>query len=113
MTESQSRYSIVERLTKTKLDIMSAKAQIDDEVKSKEQKVEGLKKDLKDWKEDIKQELIKTERDKERQIERVEEEAGNAKQKKESKEKTFDAKISAIDEALRKIEEISKTAPTN
>ena len=38
MSESQSRYSIVERLTRTKLDIMSAKSELDDGVKRLEEK---------------------------------------------------------------------------
>jgi len=38
MGESQSRYSIVERLTQTKLDIMGAKSELKEEAKHKEQK---------------------------------------------------------------------------
>lgn len=113
MGESQSRYSIVERLTRTKLDIMSAKSKIDEEVKSREQKVESLKKELKDWKEDIQQDIVRTERDKQRKIEYAEKEFENARFRKESKEKTFDEKIQSINEALKRIEEISKTALNN
>lgn len=44
MAESQSRYSIVERLTKKKLELMSSKSSLKQDVKSKEQKIGKLKK---------------------------------------------------------------------
>ena len=40
MSESQSRYSIVERLTQKKLEIMGSKSSIKEDVKRKEQKIE-------------------------------------------------------------------------
>ena len=46
MSESQSRYSIVERLTQMKLDIISEKLDLEADVKQKQQKVEQLKKSL-------------------------------------------------------------------
>ena len=46
MGESQSRYSIVERLTQKKLDLISQKLELDEEVKVKAQKAEQLKKYL-------------------------------------------------------------------
>ena len=39
MGESQSRYSIVERLTQVKLDIITAKSDLKEELKHKEQKI--------------------------------------------------------------------------
>lgn len=46
MSESQSRYSIVERLTQTKLDIMTAKSTLKEEPQHKEQRIAELKKDV-------------------------------------------------------------------
>jgi len=46
MSESQSRYSIVERLIKRKLEIMSSKSNLKEDVKKKEQKIGKLKKEL-------------------------------------------------------------------
>ena len=63
MTESQSRYSIVERLTERKLAIMSSKSKLQEELKTKEQKIEELKKDLGNWETDI-EEDVKRERTK-------------------------------------------------
>ena len=53
MSESQSRYSIVERLTQKKLDIISEILELDEEVRIKELKLEQLKKEFGDWKGDI------------------------------------------------------------
>ena len=112
MSESQSRYSIVERLTQKKLDIISEKFELDENLKTKQQKVGQLKKDFSDWEKDNQQDIERTKRLKQREIEKAEIESANANQIKAAKEKSFDEKISAIDKALERIEEISKTSPT-
>jgi biopolymer transport protein ExbB/TolQ len=112
MSESQSRYSIVERLTQMKLDIISAKLELDEDLKTKQQKSEQLKKDLNDWENDIQQDTERIKRLKKREIERSEIEHENAKERKKSKETAFDEKIQSIEKALERIEEISKTSPT-
>lgn len=113
MSESQSRYSIVERLTQKKIDIFSESLELDDDVKTKEQKVEQLKKDLSDWENDIQQDIERTKRLKQREIEKSEISSENSKQRKTAKENSLKEKIKAIDRALERIEEISKTSPTN
>lgn len=113
MSESQSRYSIVERLTQRKLEIMSEKLELDDDLKRKEQKVELLKKELSDWEDDIQQDMEKTRRLKQREIEKSEISSENARNRKTAKEESLKEKISAIDKALERIEEISKTSSTN
>ena len=55
MSESQSRYSIVERLTNTKLEVMESKARLEEDLKQKDFETEDLKKQLNDWSEDIKE----------------------------------------------------------
>ena len=112
MSESQSRYSIVERLTQAKLEIISQDLELDEDVKLKEQKVEQLKKDLSDWENDIQQDIERTKRLKQREIEKAEILSENAKQRKTAKEESLKEKISAIEKALERIEEISKTSPT-
>jgi seryl-tRNA synthetase len=112
MSESQSRYSIVERLTEKKLHIISEKLELDEELKIKQQEVEQLKKDLNDWEKDIQKDIERTRRAKQRTIEMAEISSENAKQIKAAKEKAFDDKIKAIELALNRIEEISKTSPT-
>jgi len=113
MSESQSRYSIVERLTQKKLDIISEKLELDEDLKKKQQKVGQLKKELSDWDKDNQQDIERTRRLKQREIEKSEIESANANQIKSATEKSFDEKIQAIERALERIEEISKTSPTN
>ena len=113
MSESQSRYSIVERLTQKKLDIMSEILELDEEVKGKNLRVEQLKKDLSEWESNIQQDTDRTRRLKQREIEKAETSSDNAEQRKNAKEEALKEKISAVDNALERIEEISKTSPTN
>ena len=112
MSESQSRYSIVERLTRTKLDIMSAKSDLSQELKVKEQKVSDLEKDYKNWLEDIEEDIKRQKRIKEREIEDAKRDYQNALDRQKVKEKVYDEKIDAINIALQSVEEISKTTPT-
>ncbi len=112
MSESQSRYSIVERLTQTKLDIISQKLELDEDVKLKLQKIEQLKKELEDWENDIQNDTERTKRLKQREIEKAEILSENAKQRKTAKENALNEKINSVDKALERIEEISKTSPT-
>lgn len=111
MSESQSRYSIVERLTQTKLEIISAKSQLDADITSKQQAVDEAEEELKDWEASIKSENERQKREKQRTIEKLERDAKNAVQRKKIKEDTYDKKIAAIDKALEQIQKISETAP--
>ena len=113
MSESQSRYSIVERLTQMKLDIISEKLDLEADVKQKQQKVEQFKKELTDWENDIQQDIERGRRLKKREIEKTAMESENAKERENAKEEALNEKIEAIDKALERIEEISKTSPTN
>ncbi len=112
MGESQSRYSIVERLTQVKLGIMTAKSELKEELTHKQQKIEELKKDVDNWSKDIEEDIRRERRTKERQIEKAQQEHHNMKERIIEKEKTYDSKINAIETALKSIEEISKTSPT-
>ena len=112
MAESQSRYSIVERLTTRKLEIMGSKAKLKEEVKELEQEIEKLKKDLENWKKDVQEDIKREQRKKEVEIERASQDHVNAKEQMKNKEGVFDEQIKAIEKALHSIEEISKTSPT-
>jgi len=112
MSESQSRYSIVERLTRSKLDIMTSKSKLKEEVISKEQKVQDLKKDLDNWKQDYKTEKARLEREKTIQIEKAERDLVSTNKLLDNKEKDFNEKVGVLDKSLTSIEEISKTSPT-
>src|SRR3989338_349785 len=106
LAESQSRYSIVERLTEMKIKIISERLDLDSNLKLKQQKVDQLKKELTDWESDIQQDTERNKRLKQREIERFGIESENAKERKKAKEEALNEKISAIDNALERIEEI-------
>lgn len=112
MGESQSRYSIVERLTQTKLDIMTAKSELKESLKHKEQKIEELKKDFDNWNRDITEDVNRERRSKERDIQKAQQEYQNTKERLAEKESVYEEKLQAINDALKSIEEISKTSPT-
>lgn len=110
MSESQSRYSIVERLTNTKLGVIESKARLEEDLKQKDFEIEDLKKQLNDWSEDIKEVVSREHRNKERKIQDAERNYKNSKQHLETKRKVFDDKLKEIDDALKSIEEISRSA---
>jgi hypothetical protein len=110
MSESQSRYSIVERLTKEKLEIISAKSNLDSDITVKKQAVDEAKADLSDWEKNIKSDVEELRQKKKREIEKLERAAKNAAEKKKIKANTYEEKIKAINEALVQIQQISETA---
>jgi len=112
MSESQSRYSIVERLTRTKLDIMSDKSNLKEEVTTKRQKITDLEKDLANYLEDYEVTKQREERQRKINIEKAQRDLKNAEERLSAKEKVLDDKIKTIEDSLKSIEEISKTSPT-
>ena len=102
MGESQSRYSIVERLTQKKLDIISENLELDDDVKGKEQRVGQLKKDLSDWEDDIQQDLEKTRRLKQRELERCKK-LDDLKPQRDIFEEIFKKKMSDLIEVEKRV----------
>ncbi len=112
MGESQSRYSIVERLTSKKLDIISARSELKEQIRDREQYVEKLKKELENWKKDVQEDTKREQRRKELEIERSLQEVENAKSQMKEKDALYEEQIKAVNVALQSIEEISKTSPT-
>jgi len=113
MSESQSRYSIVERLTDKKLELMNQKAGLKAEVTNCELRAAKSKNDLENWKKDIQEDIKRSQRQKEIEIERANQDAKDARARLSDKEKSFDEQIKAVENAINSIEEISKTAPSN
>jgi len=112
MTQSQSRYSIVERLTQTKLDIMEEKAGMKNQLRQLEQNISGLQKDLENWEKDVKEDIKRTRRQKELQIQNATKKFQDFEDHMKDVEKSIEERIKTIDVALASIEEISKTSPT-
>ncbi len=113
MAESLSRYSIVERWTERKLEIMKSKSNLKEQLKEKEQKIEEHEKDFQNWEIDVEENIKREKREKQRAIEKAKQEYQNVKERMSEKEKVYDEQIKAIEKALSSIEEISKTSPTN
>jgi len=112
MSESQSRYSIVERLTQKKLEIMNSKSKLKADTKGKEQRIDKLGKELENWKKDVQEDIKREQRKKELEVEKAVQEFDNTKEQMSEKENVYNEQIKAIEESLKSIEEISKTSPT-
>lgn len=112
MSESQSRYSIVERLTSRKLDIMSAKAELDDGLRNKQTNLNSLEQDYKDWLGDIEENIKRDKRSKEKKILNAKNIVKNTKERIIEKQKVYDEKIKALELALKSIQQISKSQST-
>ena len=113
MSELQSRYSIVERLTKKKLEIISSKTNLAEEVEDAKHNIEKLRSELENWEMNIKQDNERTKREKQRKIKEAEIEANDITNRKSAIENSLNEQIKTIDEALEKIQKISETAPQN
>lgn len=108
MGESQSRYSIVERLIAKKLDIMTAKFQLADEIRKAEQTVDSLRSSIEDKKQSYQDDCDREKRTLDWDLENAEKKVANLKERQSDKERMFDAKLKTIEEALKILEDISK-----
>jgi hypothetical protein len=111
-SSSQSRYSIVERLTDKKLTILTLITQLDMRISDREQKLAISKKNAADYEIEAKAEVEKTKRDKQRYVEMCEHELKCEKDNKEKTKKSYENQLIEIDKALIAIQKISETAPT-
>jgi len=85
---------------------MSAKTDLMDGITKSEQKLKTLKADVEEDKKVVQDEADKQKRELDRALRVAEQEVINLKERKESKEALYDAKIEAIDAALKQLEEI-------
>jgi len=110
MGESQSRYSICERLTMMKLDILDNKLHLTKEIADKKQEITEKDKELANWKKIVSEDINRMENGKTFEISKMQAKVDFLENSKESKEEAFNLKIAEIDKALVRIESISKTA---
>lgn len=121
MSESQSRYSIVANLTKSKLDLMSAKHEVTDNIEVAKQRYENLKEQQKIKEEQIKKDLkvqiehyTREAEDARRglilELAKTEQTFKNLESRKSDKIKLYEEKITAIDAALEQLKIISETS---
>ena len=105
--ESQSRYSIVE-----KLEILDRKNMLSSNIKADEQKLANKELELQNWEKDIAEDVPRTKRVKQQEIDRLKSDIKNEKELMTDKQKHFDSQIDELDKALEAIQLISKDAPT-
>ena len=113
MGESQSRYSIVERLTKQKLNIMGSKASLKSKVTIAKQEHENYESEMEVMKEEHKQEYNSNVKKIDFELTKIKQRAKNLAERKKDEEELLDSQIKAIDEALKQIEDISKSQSTD
>jgi len=110
MSESMSRYSIIERLTDKKLALMEEKGKILESIELKKQKLEEMKSSLNEWESNITMEVDLARSSKTRQISVLSDVIDNLVLSVGEKEKLVESKIKALDKSLAQIQEISKSA---
>ena len=104
---SQSRYSIVERLTTQKLEVMETKQKIESDIEAKRLQVKQLKQNLVKKKHELDEDLNRYKEDIEQTIDLLEQEIAGSEKTKTSKSALCDAKIKELDAALKSIATIS------
>ena len=112
LMESQSRYSIVERLTDRKVQLTSQKFAVDDEIRTKEEALAACRIEFENWKKDIADETAKESRQKQQEIAQTERALANLRERAPSKKKLYEEQIAQVSDALASIEKISADAPT-
>ena len=111
MSESQSRYSIVANLTNTKLALMDQRDSLDNALLEAQQEHQQAEHNAKADKEALKNEYLKRCTKVDRDVKELKFKAENLKKGLTDKKSSINKKISEIDNALKKLEEISKTSP--
>jgi len=110
MSESQSRYSIVERCLQNKLDILDDKLQLAKDIEDKKQELIAKTKEFNTWEKIVQEDVAREKNVKEVDIMKLQAKIDFLEANKEARENAFDLKIAEIDKAMERIETISKTA---
>lgn len=112
MSDSQSRYSIIERLTNTKLELMNQENEIDNEITNAENKTKYLAKELTTLKDQLNKQVENEMKRKEKELEQSKDEVAILKAKKTSISQILNKKLTEIERAIKAVEDVSKSALT-
>ena len=112
MSESQSRYSIVERLTSQKIGLIDNENKIDADIESLKRNIEIKNEKLEDYKEEAQEDIKREIRNKEIEIKDYRDTLEFRKSQKGAQVEAVTKKIEQIDQALKTIQKISETAPS-
>lgn len=104
---SQSRYSIVERLTTQKLEVMEEKQRIEGDIEAKKVQIKQLTNNINKKKQEIDKDFKYFEQNVSQSIDTLNQEIASLEKGKNSKSKLCDDKIREIDNALKAIQDIS------
>ena len=110
MGESQSRYSICERLTLMKLEILDDKLQLVKDIENEKQDLITKEKEFDGWTKTVQEDMEREKKVKELELSKLQAKIDFLNSSKKDKEDAFDLKIQEIDKALVRIEIISKSA---
>ena len=116
MSESQSRYSIVERLTTFKLGFIDEKEKTTEVLEDLQENIDIKEQSLNTYKieakKDAEESINRNIKNREEEIELLRDRLTFKIKEKDNKLRAIETKIVEIDKAIRAIESISKTAPT-
>lgn len=104
---SQSRYSIVERLTSQKLDVMEEKQTIEGCIEAKKVQINQLNYSINKKKQELDEEFKAFKQEVDQSIDIINQEIASLEKGKNSKARLCDDKIREIDNALKAIQDIS------
>ena len=110
MSESQSRYSIVERLTNKKLGIMDDSLEYDNELENKKADIYKKEKELVTWTAFAEEEMLRQKAHKVQIIALAKKELEHLQTTKKAKEASCKLKMNELDRALKAVTEISKSS---
>jgi Rad3-related DNA helicase len=113
MSVSQSRYSIIERLTEAKLNIIEEESRLEENIRNQESKIINLEAELKNWVEEVVQENKIEQSRKEAIVQKAKQDLENIKETAKAKKEKVKDKLETIDKALASIEKISETSPAS
>jgi hypothetical protein len=108
MSESQSRYSIVERLTDKKLELLQSKAMLPTEIKKATDRLAELEYEYASWKDDNEAQTRERAAEFERRIDNQSRVIESVSQNIDIRDKMFASQLLAVEDALKRLEEISK-----
>lgn len=110
--ESQSRYSIVERLTNKKLQLLEQESKLDEEIKDMEAEIAQEKEELKNWKANKLQDIEKEAKQKAFSLTLREKSLQELKASKPYRMKGYEKMAKELDNALIALKDVARNAPS-
>lgn len=110
MGESQSRYSIVERLSDKKLALMQERDSLEEDIANMKTQLAAATRRKEQWMKDVELENKRKERSFDNEIEELGQRVRALEKGVDMRRKSYDTRIAEINKALETIETVSKQA---